>query len=697
VSSIDRKRDLWTRAALLGGFAAAALVLALHTRMTLLYFGRNGLDWAGARPGMGPSFAAEWASHLGRFLAAALFFASLPGLGRLALGFRAPPAGASSLTSVPATASAVGLILWSTAGFLLAALGLSTPALVRLVSLLLLGAGLIADAGLWADLRRRIKTAAFPDGKDAGFLAWAAASVGLFYLLTTIVPETFYDALVYHLAAPQAWLAEGRMVDMPDLHLWRLPGLMQTLYLWALAWSDDRLCKVLTVGIGILSTWSLGRWAARRFGAAAGGWAALLYISSPLVGVNLWSCANDAAAGFFLFLALAHWIDGWERPGNDALALSGLLFGAAVAVKTNALFLAPFFLLDVFFRRARGKDAAAALRRAAVFAVLAALPMIPWWTRNALWTGNPFFPQASFLGGDSPENIALLAGWRTDMTMAGGLFFRALSLARESLLGIEAGRFGFLGPSLLMFLPLAFFLRQDAPPEARAARRNLAAAAIVSYAFFAAVSGRLRYFIPHLPPLFALAGACLADYAGAARRFPGAKPPRVLGAGIRTLAGAAVAMNLLWMFLVFQRFNQGWEVVWGRVAPAEYLRREHIGVYGHPSQGAYDWLKEQKSHGKVFVIGEARTFRSPLPASASGTFNMPGYAQRLKTAPDPERFLGVLKAEGYTHLLINFEEMKRVTPQAYRAEEHLRILGAALDRLAPPVYADQWTALFDIQ
>lgn len=643
----------------------AAQALAFHTRMTWLYFRPDAAQLSPILPRLGASFFPLWAAHGGRVAAAALFFLSLDGLGRLCAPKREWP---------PFAAAGLGLLLWGTLGFLLAAAGLCSPAVLRPASLLLVAAGLGRGAARWRSaLSKPFRPSA---------LEISLALFGVFYLLTTAVPETFYDALVYHLTAPQAWLSAGRMTDMPDIHLWRLPGLMQPLYLWGLAWSDDRLCKLLNVGVAGLAAGHLGVWAGRRWGREVGGWAALLFLSSPMIGVNLWSCANDVPAAFFCFLALTAWLEAWEKGGRAGFLWSGLFFGAAAAMKSTAFFAAPFFAADAL-RRARGR---AALEALLFFAAGALIPLLPWWVRTFSWTGNPFFPQgASFLGGDSPENLALLRGWHAEMGSEEPLFSRSLSLVRESLRGVEAGRFGFVGPALLMGLPLAFFFRADA------AAGVLGGYGLMAYIAFLCATGRLRYFLPHLSPLFALAALGLVDYA---KSTAGDRWGRRLGPALKALAGVAVALNLVWLALVFQRFNQGWDVVWGRQDASAYLRQEHIGVYGHPSQGAFDKLKEEPAPGRLFVIGEARTFRSPLPATAAASFNVPPYAAWAGTPPSADRLLERLRATGHTHLLMNVEEWKRITPADYKSDEQLKSLGALLDRLSPPIYSDRWCLLF---
>jgi hypothetical protein len=658
--------------AVAGGFSLALAALVFHTRLAWTYFHLSFQDIAPLLPVPGPLFVSTWSRHFLRLAAASLFFLSLPGLGSLLLFRRRTDA---------FVRAGAALAFWATGGFLLAAAGLSRPEVLRPVSLALTAAGL--GAAPW----RALHPSRWNFPSPAALVGIAACAV--LYLLTSVVPDIFYDALVYHLAAPQAWLQAGRLTDMPDIHLWRLPGLLQPLYLWALAWSDDRLCKLVTLGFGFLTAGRLFRWAGRRWGPAVGGWAALIFLSAPMIGINLWSCANDIPAAFFTFLALTVWMDGRAEDGKLSPFLAGLFLGAGTAVKTTAVFAAPFFLLAfAALLRRRGRAAAPAL---ALFGAGFLLPLIPWWVRTGLLTGNPFFPQAAALfHGDVPANLALLDSWKADAAGEGGLPFRLFTFIRDGIQGIEGGRFGFVGPMLVMLLPLGFFWREDP------AFGVLGGYGLSAYVAFASVSGRLRYFIPHLPALCVLAGAGLADYA----KNVSALPDRIFsrfGAALKIAAGVAVILNVFWLASAFSRFDQGWPVVWGRQTAEAYLKEEHIGVYGNPSEGAFDWLRDNGARGKLFIVGEARTFRSPLPAVAAGSFNVPAYVLRAGDPPDAQALLARLREEGFTHLLVNVEEMKRITPPAYRTEPYIRALGTIFDGAAVPLYRYRWCLLFALK
>jgi hypothetical protein len=203
----------------------------------------------------------------------------------------------------------------------------------------------------------------------------------------------------------------------------------------------------------------------------------------------------------------------------------------------------------------------------------------------------------------------------------------------------------------------------------------------ISYGSYVLASGYLRYFIPGLFFVAPLAAVALGTLA-----------PR----WAQRLTIVAVLLNGLWLILAFQTFNQGWSVVGGHTLPNQYLREEHIGVYGHPTQGAYDFLRSIQAQGKVLVLGEARTVGCPLPAVASGNFNKPTFARWLDDTPDPRFFEDRLRREGFTYVVLNGPELLRITQGPYRDDAHLRALNAVLARLGPPLYQDRWTVVLAV-
>jgi len=484
-----------------------------------------------------PAAVLVWAVHAGKAAGVLLFFAAI----RL-LGARLRRLFPSHLT--PGLEPffidvALGLIGWSLLGFGLAASGLSRPAIIRGISALLLVALaawdfagerlLIRDLGR---LRTAVRTPV--DGVSALLVL-----VAFVYGVLTLLPETFCDSLVYVLSLPEHYLAAGRMTDMASNLTTRHPGLPQTLYMWVLAWSDDRACRIFNAGLGGLWAAAVGVWSARRWNASAGRWAALVLLSSPFVGAYLWSCTFDMSAGFFVFASFAAWEAadgasqkcrvGTAKRAEDgpsrraAFFLSGLFLGAAGASKYTAAFGGVYYLLDGLFFSRRAKEIR--LREGALFILGGLLPLAPWWVRNVVYCGNPFYPYAvSWLGGTSGPGIELLKGLASEQRLHPEWSRRATIVFVQSIRGVWDGRTGFIGPLFLMAAPAIWLSGRV---------RNLFRSPLflypaASYLAYSAASGWLRYYIPHLGILAAAAGAGLAAleevpaWAGSfeARRWP---------------------------------------------------------------------------------------------------------------------------------------------------------------------------------
>jgi len=658
----------------------------IHTFFCIRYFGASGRDIVDIVYPWNARMMVEWLHQLGRFGLTLLFFFGAWAVGRVTLEKR------SELHRDFFVSSAVGLVVMSFVAYFLAVAHLSRPVILRAVFMMTVVLGVGEVAPLW----RRISLKGFICRREwafteRGLLNVLLACGVLLFFLTSIVPETFYDALVYHLAVPQAYLQAGRMVDMAGVHLSRLPGLAQMTYLWGLVLGDDRMCKLINVGCGLLWAGALSSWVQRIWGGLSGRWAALLLLSTPMIGVSIWSCNNDVLCGYFCFVSMTIWMDFWNKGPSENknlnMLLSGLLLGAATATKYTAIFASPFFAWHFLMKCQDEKKFL--WRDGLYFAVGFLIPLAPWWIRTGFWTGNPFFPKATGLfKGDIAEALALMGPWDADVRGHLNFPMRAMSILREGLWGVYEGRFGFIGPMFLCLMPMMLFLRRSYHLD------SLALYASFSYLFFVWQSGRLRYFLPHLAVLYALSAAALKNFDDHPDASPWAHSARAI---TRSIAAFLVVLNLFWLVMVFHRFNQGWDVVWGRQTASEYLRREHIGVYGHPSQGAFDFLRNRgvRSQDKVFIIGEARSYRCPGQAIVSSAFNMPIYARWLQTMTPP-LFLDQMKKEGVTHLVINLPEMKRIVPEPYKTDVYLRPLGTVIDTLGAPVYRDRWTIVFEM-
>lgn len=603
-----------------------------------------------------------WAAHLARTAGAALLLLIARETGRRILSRLRSAAGGL------AAECGLGLAIWSLLGFTMSLLGLSHPWALR--------AATVAGALL---VLRKDSFRFSPAPAIRPVLLPAALLLSVFALLwmTTITPEIFCDPLSYVLPLAEAALREGRWTELPT-PLARLPGLSAFSYLWGLAWGDDRLCKLMSLGTGAL--WAGAVWTAA--GRRAGPWAALLLAAAPFAGASFWTSGQEPLAGLLVLAAYLVWNDAWDQEDaarrRSLVLLAGLCLGAACAAKYTAAFGAPYFAGDFLLRRWRGK---LAVREAGLFLAGAVLPLLPWWIQNALATGNPFFPLAGgWWGTADPVRDHLLARCSLELGSAGkSWLYKVLSFPVNSLTGVWDGRSSFLGPLFLILLPATPLVWKD--PGVRRA----AAYALVSYLAMTAATRTFRYYTPHLGIACLWAGPILARLArgGATWRR-----------GFAVLVGGVILSQILALALIFHVFYHGWGVVTGKVSPETYLREEHAKTYATPPLKAYESLRGKK--GKVYIVGDTRTFRCPIPYENTTPFVPPRLDAWFKASPSADGVVDRLREGGFTFLLINVPEMERALAPEYLTPEWKGRLADLCRRLAPPVYQDAWTLVFRI-
>lgn len=239
-----------------------------------------------------------------------------------------------------------------------------------------------------------------------------------------------YDALSYHLALPQEWLAQGRLKPLNHNVYSYLPSYVEAAFYhlgaasfaplptdgraWGLVAGEGRAafaCQYLHAGVTLLAAWctaSAARAAARR--ACLDDHAATFAasIAGAIVLLTPWSVVTGSLAyndmGVLLMLSACGIVvfDASSTPARRGLLL-GILVGAACSIKPTALFMvAPpvaFALCITVPIRQWPRLAGAGLAASLVMTA-------PWLIRNTLASGNPVFPFAAPLFASPDGHLA---------------------------------------------------------------------------------------------------------------------------------------------------------------------------------------------------------------------------------------------------------------------------------------------------
>jgi hypothetical protein len=537
-----------------------------------------------------------------------------------------------------AMGATLGLGLLGSLVFLLGAF----PGLYRWVGYtILLGLGLAARSEIQA-LFRWLVSARHMRPKGIPWLWLYAGFIGLFSLGMALLPPTGWDALVYHLQGPRLYLEAHRLVAVPENLYLNWPAQVEMLFTWGMLLKGDILAKLFHWAfwpLTALMLYALGR---RTVGVRAGRWAVALWASIPFA-VDLAGLAYvDLGLTAFVLAAISSFLH-WTDSGSDRwLLISTLFAGLAMATKyTAAIWLGLLVLLFAYHGwRHHRRSWRWIVGRAAAFALVAGLPLLPWLIKNSIVTGNPLYP---FLCGGTAWNStrqAWLAG------SGGGYSRNPVDYVALPWLATVVGTTGTAafdattGPLLLCLVPLAFLVRG----RPRAVNYGLAlaggqlvyfAATIYQYVYLV----ETRLLLPIFPLLCLAAAFALEQLSGWDRKV--FRLSRV----IVGVAAVVLAVNVITEARDFFSIRPLAPLL-GLESREEYLARR-LGAY----QDAMHFVNDRLPAGsRILFLWEPRSYYSQYPALGDATLD--NLAQLRLTNGDEDMALAALRSRGFTHLLL---------------------------------------------
>jgi len=333
--------------------------------------------------------------------------------------------------------------------------------------------------------------------------------IGLFNLAWALAPEIHYDALFYHLAVPKAYLAEHRLVN---LGYGVLSHLVETIFTVALALHGQIVAKLLVLAMGItaaLGVYALGR---RLFSPRSGLWAAALFYSTPLVSWLSGTTYIDLVVAMFLLTTLLAFFR-WRATRQMVwLCATGLLAGAAVGAKLNALFGLPVIVVVLLWDLLRSRQLSSwmKVKGLAGCTLAASIVSVPYFINVYLFTGNPFFP---LLNGIFRSQFAAAENLNSNASsFSMGVSPLAL-LHLPFALTFATERFGEALPAgavgvCLALLPLALILFFVGDSGARV----LVAICVIYLALLVYTVPYARYYIPVFPFVAILGAAVVVHF-----------------------------------------------------------------------------------------------------------------------------------------------------------------------------------------
>ncbi len=488
---------------------------------------------------------------------------------------------------------------------------------------------------------------------DLSLLAIGVMVVG-FALLNALAPEVFYDALVYHLAVPYHYVQHHGISVIPTNFFSNLPIGTELLYAWCLQLADERLCRLLHLTMALLTGGLLISLAQRFVSRRLALWAAVLFLTTPVVSMNMLESGVDVAAAFFGLMAfdrLLSWLEQQSASGstdNWATIITGAFVGLALFFKyTNAFMLAPAVLISHGLRLKKEKAPfQAGFKRLLLMGLAVVAILMPLFIKNVVMTNNPVYP---FLFKVIPSkfiNPVKMQHQMDEFKEFGKRTWTQLISQPWTLTFYQATSNSFIGVVYLFMLPGLMILgvyRRRGPPSWQLMFWTI----ILGSLIWTSQTQIMRYYIPLLPVLCLLIVILLERW----------QQWHMLSG---TLVKAGVVVLTLWGSLTFMGIGvANWDpvgVTLGLESRAAYLNRKLMNSYAVMA----DAVNQLPSRSRILIYGDSRSFYYKRDVTTATVFNDHPLIKALSQHQSAEQIWRSWRAQGYTHFLVFHGEAQRL-------------------------------------
>lgn len=567
-------------------------------------------------------------------------------------------------------------------------------------SWLFVGLSVLLTLALWSDFLALYRRLHWPSNRPNRLILLYLTAVGLFTLAAALLPPIDWDGLFYHLTGPRLFIQVHRISPGHDIPHFNFPFLAEMLFAYAMLLRGDIAAKLIHTLYGLLLV-GLVYLTARRHLSRASAWpATLILLSMPMIVTLAGWAYNDLVLAFYqlaaLYAVLNYLFPNSYNPNSQTisqisqesalanlkwLVLSGLFAGLSMGLKYTS-FIGPLTLgLILTWRQAAGHrwqittpqsqnsnlQVPFTIRNSPFtihnfdpiffFALPALLVALPWYLKNAFFTGNPFYP---FLSGifDGLYWDSFRAAWYAQAGTGIGFDLKTLAaLPVLATLGVRDANYfdGRTGPLFLAFLPLILIYglfryrtRALERPPALDILLLFALAQFLFWTFGVIWSHSLwqsRLLLPCLAALSPVVGWLWQDLGHldrsqfSIRRFA------------NLLIGLALALNLVELSLSFVQVNP-LAYLTGQETRSEYLTRR-LGAYYATLEKMNETLPPQ---AVVLFLWEPRSYFCQVECHPDSILDQLAHDTYLHGSA--ARIVEAWRKAGITHVLLHRQGME---------------------------------------
>lgn len=233
--------------------------------------------------------------------------------------------------------------------------------------------------------------------------SWKTALLGalvpclLAAFLVGLAPSLDADGLAYHLTVPKRWLASGSLVYLPTYMFSNTPMAVEMLFTIGLAFAGDAAAKLVHLGLGICGALAVYHAGARLQSKTIGVVSATMFLAGPTaVGGLLGFGYTEGAIAFAIATGTLSWLTWLRTRDIGVLRVTALLIGIAISFKITAILfavaIAALTVISVIDEARRSGTTTLGWSHAGQVLALGLAPVLPWFVRSAIVTGNPLFP-----------------------------------------------------------------------------------------------------------------------------------------------------------------------------------------------------------------------------------------------------------------------------------------------------------------
>lgn len=559
--------------------------------------------------------------------------------------------------------------------FLASGIGLGLLAVVMLVTGMVLGVDpltalfaltllVLFATPSWLEVFREIQAVCLHLARrewSCGEIAGVALFLGiaLLELPAALTPTVYPDTWRYHFGLTRLFEQMGRIAPIKDFAEANLSSNWQMIYMPQLLLAGEGVASVFNWMTLPLASAAVGLAAGSRRACLA---AAIVMVSTPYLLEVSGLGNNDLGVTFFIALM---WLALRGTALRNGVMWAGVLGGIAVGTKYPALVPAVAAIAAWFFFSAGIPGER--MRGAGHFALGGFVGYLPWFIRNSVWTGDPFYPtftkylpwcgeEGHWVSKLYSKEMSLYGGGMSSQLGAAGVtpeWIEPLAAVLRPLLApwratvAEAAYFeSDVGLIYWCMLPILIWAVWKARGLRGAADLRIPTTAAFLAGMVWVVGPQVTRFLGPFTPAAALAVALAWE------ALRDATPDRLSRRAALTAALALVGVNVWQSLTAVSGFSEPWAVLLHQTSRQDYLR-QRVPVFrvaawcGHPDRVNFP----------VLLFGEEGVYAFDNPVRVSGPFDRKWIVDQAERATSARQLAATLKMEGIRYIVVNVKKV----------------------------------------